>query len=248
MDEQSDPEPAKPTDRGAKRVKVGSQPTIKTSASQKAREAPPLPAPSSPPREPSHAPPSPVVPPARVEPVREETPVTRPGEDQEREESQSSTQFENGILDQAVLGGAQEAIARYNAELAQVASNEMESEEGDEEDDDPDVDVVGVTQVGTPPPININRSQSSADEPKTESTGESEQDDEFEETGQTVLDTIEERLSALAVMFGARYSMVEAYYTLGMGKGMDENAAYEFTELQLRANARQEKGKGRASG
>ncbi|KEP51118.1 cytochrome c1 heme lyase [Rhizoctonia solani 123E] len=243
-DEQPDQEPAKPIDRVAKRVKVGSQPAIKTSASQKAREVPPLRTPSPPPREPSDAPPSPgpVFPSARTEPVQEETPVTRPGEDQEREESPSSpTQFENGILDQAVLEGAQGAIARYNAELAQVAANEMESEVGDEEYDDPDVDVVGVTQVGTPPPVNINRSQSSVDESKTESTGKSEQADEIEETGATVLDTIEERLSALAAMFGARYSMVDAYYTMGMDEGMDENAAYEFTELQLRANARQEK-------
>ncbi|CAE6505783.1 unnamed protein product [Rhizoctonia solani] len=258
VDEQPEPEPAKQIEKRAKRVKISTQPevapAIKTSASQKAREAPRLHTPSPAPREPSYAPPSPdpVYPLARVESMREESPATTLGEDQGLEDSQSPTQFENGILDQAVLGGgAQGAIARYNAELAQVAANEMEPEEGDEgyTMDDPDVDVVGVTQVETSPSIDIDVSRSKADESKTESTGESDHYDELGETGETVLDTIEERLSALADAFGAMYSRVEAYYQLAIvDKGMDEAAAYEFTERQLRDSLREEKGKGRASG
>ncbi|KAG8690191.1 hypothetical protein FRC11_013254 [Ceratobasidium sp. 423] len=258
MDEQHNPEPAKQIDRRAKRVKIGSQskgaPTIKISASQKAREAPPLHTPSPPPREPAYAPPSPdpVSPPARMKPPREETPINRPEEGQEREDSQSSTQLENGILDEAVFGGGvQGVVERHNAELAKVAANEMEPEESDEFDD-PDVDVVGVTQVETPRPIDLNASEEDEiededEESKTESTGESGHDEEAGETGETVLDTAEERLSALADGFGAMLSKVEAYYYHAIESGMDGAAAYDFTEKQLRANSRLEKGKGRAS-
>ncbi|CAE6506598.1 unnamed protein product [Rhizoctonia solani] len=254
MDEQPDPEPAKQINRGTKRIKTGSQPegapAIKISASQKAREAPRLRKPSSPPREPSYAPPSPdpVSPPAMVEPPREETPINMPEDDQGREDSQSSTQLENGILDEAVFGGgASGAVERHNAELAKVAANEMETEEDGEEYtyDDPDVDVVGVTQVETPPPMDLSASEKDEiedEESKAESTGESGYDEEVGETGETVLDTVEERLTALANAFGAVLSRVEAYYSRAIESGVGEAAAYDFTEKQLRADSRQEKG------
>ncbi|KDN42435.1 hypothetical protein RSAG8_06752, partial [Rhizoctonia solani AG-8 WAC10335] len=125
------------------------------------------------------------------------------------EDSQSPTQFDNDILDQAVLGGlggAHGALARYDAELAQFAADEMEAEDDDEgyTIDDPDVDVVGVTQVETPPYIHIDVTE--AVESRMESTGESHHDDNAGESGGTVLNTIDEWLSALADAFGAIYS------------------------------------------
>ncbi|KAH7341365.1 hypothetical protein B0J17DRAFT_257730 [Rhizoctonia solani] len=217
-------------------------PVIKTSASQKARQAPHLDTSSPPPPPPS----DPVSPPARVEPVREESPVTRPEEDQEREDSQSSTQPETGILDEAVRG-AQGAVERYNAELATVAANETDSE-GDDQGytfDDPDVDVVGVTQIESS--IQVDEDELEDEDSRMESASESGQDYEIGETGATVLDTIEDRLVALADRFGAVYSRVEAYYKRAVENGQDDITAYDFTEQQLRADLRHEKGKSRAS-
>ncbi|CAE6467819.1 unnamed protein product [Rhizoctonia solani] len=239
MDERSDPEPTKPVGKKARRVKAGTQaenaPVIKTSASQKVREAAPPRTPSPPAHEPSHATSSPDLGSPRFKSRKETL-----GEGQEPDGSQSPTQLDNGILDRAVLGGStQGVIARYNAELARVAADEMELEEGDEEYDDPDVDVVGVTQVETAP-INIDKSQSEANESRTESTGESFQDNEIGETGDTVLDTIEVRLNALADAFGARSSIVEAYYMHGLKDGMDQAAAYEFAERQIMSSHEEE--------
>ncbi|CAE6363149.1 unnamed protein product [Rhizoctonia solani] len=253
---QSSSQPTKPVTRASKKAKIASQPEaapfIKTSASQKAREAP-LRKPSTPPPS-EHSndfSPTRTSSPARVVPVREESPGTGPEDDQLQEDSQSSsTQLENGILDQAVLGGgAQGAVERYNAELARVVANEMEREESEEPYtfDDPDVDVVGITQIDTPPSIRIDMSQPEDDETDTESTGKSPPNGEAEETGETVLDTVEVRLDALANRFGAIYSHVHAYYAHAVDNGMNEAAAIDFVEKQLRANVRQEKGKGRAS-
>ncbi|KAJ1307961.1 hypothetical protein OPQ81_002038 [Rhizoctonia solani] len=251
-DDQPDPEPVKRT-RGAKKAKVSSQPegtiSIKTSASQKAREAPHLLTPSPPARVSSFSPPTPgpMLPAASAKPVREETPVAQPEDDQELEDSQFSTPLENGILDEAVFGGARGAVERHNAELARVAADELEESDEEYTIDDPDVDVVGVTQIETPPSVHLDVSLPEEDESKTESTDESGQEQEAGETGETVLDTIEERLSALADGYGAMYSRVQAYYQHAVENGMGEVTAYDFTEKQLRADFRQEKGKGRAS-
>ncbi|CAE6427400.1 unnamed protein product [Rhizoctonia solani] len=251
-DEQPDPKPAKQAKKGPKRVKVGTQPeseatpVIKTSASQKARQAPRLDTPSPPPRKPSPPLPSdPVSPNTSVEPMREESPITRPQEDYEGDDSQSSTQPETGILDEAMRLG-QGAIERYKAELATVTGSDIESE-GDDEGftvDDPDVDVVGVTQIETSPSIKPDPDElDELDEEgsRMESSSELGQDNYVGETGQTVLDTIEDRLTALADRFGATYLRVEAYYKRAVERGDDDATAYDFAEQLLRADLRREK-------
>ncbi|CCO28590.1 hypothetical protein BN14_02587 [Rhizoctonia solani AG-1 IB] len=123
-----------------------------------------------------------------------------------------------------------------------VAAEEMEREESGEPytSDDSDVDVVGITQVDTSPSVHIGMSQPE-DEAETESV------DKAEETGETVLDTIEVRLEGLVDRYGAMYARVQSYYAHGIKEGMNEADAVEFAEQQLRADARHGKGKGRAS-
>ncbi|GAB1523163.1 hypothetical protein RhiTH_006293 [Rhizoctonia solani] len=244
---QSASQPTRPTPRGVKRAKTGSRPEappfIKTSASQKAREAPPLKSPTQPPSELS----SPVraSPPPRAEPIREESPDTEPELDQEQGDS-SSTQLGNGIIDQAVLGGAQGAVDRHNAELAEMSVDEEQDEIEESPYEDPDVDVVGITQVDTPP-VDMSMSQSEGDETGTESTDKSIQVNEAEETNETLLDTVEDQLLALANTYGAIYARVEAYYTRAVEDGKNQDAAIEFAGEQLRIDMRRDKGKGRAS-
>ncbi|CEL55805.1 hypothetical protein RSOLAG1IB_01817 [Rhizoctonia solani AG-1 IB] len=245
---QSASQSTKPTNKAARKPKPASRPEsapfVKTSASQKAREAPRLRTPTPPASEPSNTfSPARASPPARVESTREESLATGLEDDQGQEDSQSSSTQLDGIIDQAVLGGdAQGAVERHNAELAMVAAEEMEREESGEPytSDDSDVDVVGITQVDTSPSVHIGMSQPE-DEAETESV------DKAEETGETVLDTIEVRLEGLVDRYGAMYARVQSYYAHGIKEGMNEADAVEFAEQQLRADARHGKGKGRAS-
>ncbi|KDN38282.1 hypothetical protein RSAG8_09581, partial [Rhizoctonia solani AG-8 WAC10335] len=143
------------------------------------------------------------------------------GDDQQWEDYQFSN--ENGILDKA------------------VAANDMPLEDGEDyTTDDPDVDVVGVTQVETLPSPNVDGPYSEVDDCGTESTGDSDQDDEVGEAGEAGRDTIKERLSTLANAFGAMYARAKAYYSCAVEKGLDQDAAYEFTENQLQYTSRQD--------